>query len=84
MGWEAVGEISPMPCLIVGIGDALKVTRKPAGNDTIWSELDRTIPLPDAALNVTARSVPNDFVMLGLDIVPTSDIVMGPPSPPPD
>ena len=61
---------------------ALKVTRKPAGNDTIWSELDRTIPLPDAALNVTARSVPNDFVMLGLDIVPTSDIVMGPPAPP--
>ena len=59
---------------------ALKVMRKPAGDNTVWSELDRTIPLPADALNVLARSVSKDFVMpmydnrqlSEMDIVPTT------------
>ena len=57
--------------------------RKPAGDNTVWSELDRTIPLPADALNVLARSVSKDFVMpmqcmhdnrqlSEMDIVPTT------------
>ena len=61
---------------------ALKVLRKPAGADTVWAELDRTIPLPDEALNVLSRTVPKDFVMQRLELVPTSVMEVSPPSPP--
>ena len=61
---------------------ALKVLRKPAGADTVWAELDRTIPLPDDALNVLSRTVPKDFIMQRLELVPTSGMEVSPPSPP--
>ena len=43
---------------------ALRVFRKPAGENTSWVELERDIYLPPEALNVTARSVPNGFLCL--------------------
>jgi hypothetical protein len=57
---------------------SLKVSRRPPGKDCPWVEYPDLLRLPDQALDVSARKVPNGLRMFFLPEEPQDDMVTSP------